>query len=285
MTAKKTDKTDKTDKTNGKDNNDNNNTPDVMSASEKKELQSYEASIRAANRGPFNQGRAFGLIRSKRLYRATHRTFDLYAKEKWDVTRARVSQLVSAARIRDMLKGAGFKVLPVTESQCRPFARIELDMDYDVTIKAIWGDVVGCKEPVTAKLVTDKVADKIGKPEPSVHTGAGAGSNAGDNDGADAGQSGADASGVDNESASAEQRAEIRELKAKIAYLESALAAEKAAHKRTRQVRRKSIPQSKLAKDLFKAGFRAMSKKHHPDLGGDLATMNELNKLKTTLGV
>jgi DnaJ-class molecular chaperone len=45
------------------------------------------------------------------------------------------------------------------------------------------------------------------------------------------------------------------------------------------------VPSSKIAKDLFKAGFRAMAKKHHPDNGGDNVVMGELNDLKQALNI
>jgi hypothetical protein len=73
----------------------------------------------------------------------------------------------------------------------------------------------------------------------------------------------------------------MRKLKQRIAYLESALSAEKKAHQRTAQSKGK--PTSKMAKELFKAGYRKLATKYHPDQGGSKEQMQELNELKSTL--
>jgi hypothetical protein len=246
-----------------------------------KALRSCETTIRNAQRAFYNMGRALATIRNDRLYRATHSTFDKYAAERWDMTRQRVAQLIASWRIHEQLKAYGFKVLPQTESQCRPFSKIPEDMGYDAAVIAIWVEVdsaVSAGERLTAKLVLTIVDEYLGI---EAKPGAAAGDAAGETAGAAAGAAG----DADGESASAELREEIRGLKAKIAYLESALAAEKQAHKRTKQQRGGSLPTSKLAKDLFKAGYRAMAKKHHPDHGGNAETMTELNELKETLSI
>ena len=177
-----------------------------------------------------------------------------------------------------MLKATGCTVLPTTESQCRPFAKVPENTEYDSTVKHIWVSVlaqIDLGEKLTAKLV-DTIANKIlgieTKAPENKGQEAGTGANAGTTDGA-------------TDSASETARAEVRELKAKIAMLESALAAEKQAHKRTRSNVGGAVPKTKLAEDMLKAGFRAMAKKHHPDHGGSADTMKELNALKSQFGI
>lgn len=274
MTKKTDKKTDK--KTTAKE-----ETIITLDATEKKALTNAESTIRNGLKAFFNVGKALAAIRTGRLYRAGFSTFDKYAAEKWDMTRARVSQLIASYRIHDMLKLAGFATLPTTESQCRPFSKVPEDGLYDVNIKRIWDAVLtqarDLKVALTAKLV-DEMTNKVlcietKTPENKQATG--------DSDGRSAGATGSEE--CDNASETA--RAEVRELKAKIAFLESALAAEKQAHKRTRTAGGSAMPKTALATDLLKAGFRAMAKKHHPDHGGSADTMRELNGLKQEMGI
>ena len=251
----------------------------TLDPSEKKALTNAESTIRNGLKAFFNVGKALAAIRTGRLYRANFSTFDKYADVRWDMTRARVSQLIASWRIHEMLKAAGFTLLPTTESQCRPFAKVPENTEYDATVKHIWSSVVAqfdLGEKLTAKLVdtmTNKVLGIETKTTDNKGQEAGTGASAGDsaNGGTD--------------SASETARAEVRSLKAKIAFLESALAAEKQAHKRTRSNVGGAVPNTKLAEDLLKAGFRAMAKKHHPDHGGSADTMKELNGLKQQFGI
>lgn len=261
------------------DNNQNqNDATNNLNSDEKKRLQSAEASIRNGLKSFYNVGRALSDISQFRLYRETHSTFAKYAKEKWDMTTARVSQLQHAYRVHALLSSLDIKPLPATESQCRPLVRIPADADMDARIVKVWSDVITTAgaAKITAKMVNDAVDAELGidkqhagEEKQDAKSSAGAGPAAG-------------AEG-NEESASAEMRAMVRELKRKVAYLESALEAEKQAHKRTEA--KKGIPTSATAKQLFKAGYRAMAKSAHPDHGGDEKTMQELNELKDILGI
>jgi hypothetical protein len=279
---------------NDTDNNqDKGETMDTLSTEEKKRFVACESSIRNGLKSFYNVGRAVCEIREGRYYRETHATGDAYFSEKWDMTRQRVSQLVFAHHVYSLLKEFGFTTLPGTESQCRPLSRIPEGMTHDNDIIAVWSGVLETKNRITAKLVSDQVDAFMGKgdgkgagdsKEPGA--GAGTGDNAGDGQGAEGGAgAGADSQDTKGADKEAELLAALRDAQAKIAYLESALAAEKKAHQRTRTSAKHGMPTSKLAKDLFKAGFRAMAQKHHPDHGGDAATMKELNNLKAELGI
>ena len=247
---------------------------ETISADEKKQLVSAEASIRNGLKSYQNIGKALTIIAQGRLYRATHTTMTNYAREKWDMTTARVSQYQHAYRVHELLTAHDIKPLPATESQCRPLVRIPADDNMDAAIMHVWRECIASPGKITAKLVNDKVDEHLGIDRtPAAEASE-------NSDGQTDGQT---ASGTDSPSASAEMRAEMRAMKRKIAYLESALAAEKKAHQRT-QVS-KGLPQSAMAKSLFKAGFRAMAKQHNVDNGGTAEAMAELTELKTTLNI
>jgi hypothetical protein len=246
----------------------------TLTEAEKHELQNAEAVVRDGLRAFWRVGVAVGRIQDQRLYRATHSTAAQYFAEKWDMTPARVSQLVHAARVYEVLRVNGIMPLPQTESQCRPLSRLVADAHLDGNITRAWF-LAGDGQKLTAKTVAAAVDVILGKqpqgstPDPEGNKGARKAANANDTS--------------DETSAAAEMRAELRALKQKIAFLESALSAEKSAHARTQKSG--GIPQSALAKKLFKAGFRAMAQAVHPDHGGSTTDMAELNNLKTTLGI
>jgi hypothetical protein len=262
----------------------------TLNTHEKKRKAACEAAIRNGQKAFYNMGRAVGEIRTSRLYRDTHATADLYFQERFDMTRQRVSQLVFAHHVHSLLKEFGFTTLPNTESQCRPLSRVPEGMTHDNDIISVWSEVVASNERITAKLITNKVDAFL---DPNAGTDSSTSESAEDNKAS--GQStgaedskaggGAEDKGADNIDKEAELLTALRNAQAKIAYLESALAAEKKAHQNTRSAARFSAPSSKLAKDLFRAGFRAMAQKYHPDHGGDQGTMKELNELKSRLGI
>lgn len=257
-----------------------NEAPDTLNADEKKRLLSAEASIRGGLKAFYNVGRALSDISQFRLYRETHSTFAKYAKEKWDMTTARVSQLQHAYRVHALLSALDVKPLPASESQCRPLVRIPADSDMDARIAKVWSDVIAAADgrKITAKMVNDAVDAELGIDKQHADEAKHDAHDAHANTGGTAGNESAD-----DPSASAELRAMVRELRRKVAYLESALEAEKQAHKRTGA--KKGIPTSATAKQLFKAGYRAMAKTAHPDHGGNASTMKELNELKSVLGI
>lgn len=279
-----------TDQTSNQSDNQANNT---LTTDERKALNSCEATIRNGQKAFFNVGRALSVIRTDRLYRAAFATFDAYAAEKWDMTRQRVSQLIASFRIYWLLKSYEFTVLPATESQCRPFSRVPEDMRYDDNVVSIWSTVTGDGERVTAKAVAEAtdtiIREYVLKNYPEDSTLYKQWAPKQDNQTQDAGGSagaGGTTAGADTADKQEDtNRALIRELQRKIAFLESTLAAEKKAHQRTQASKGNTVPTSKLAKDLFKAGFKAMARQHHPDLGGNVDTMQALNELKSDLGI
>lgn len=263
-------------KTNDKSQKVNNNLESIT-PDEKRILVSCEASIRNGLKAYQNVGKALTIIAQGRLYRSTHSTFAKYAKDKWDMTTGRVSQLQQAYRIHQLLQVAGFKTLPVTESQCRPLSRIPQDESMDSRIIAVWRAVVDSKEKITAKLINDAVDTELGI-EPKQET---ADDSKGTGTAGKAGTADDDETRAEKDCKLAEMRAELLAARQKIAYLESVLEAEKRAHQRTKAAN--GVPKSELATKLYKAGFRAMAKQCHPDHGGNAKDMAELNALKDVL--
>lgn len=71
-------------------------------------------------------GNALAEIRDSRLYRQTHKTFEDYCRERWNMVASRARQLIGAAQIASNLESVT-TVTPTHESQVRPLAKLEPD--------------------------------------------------------------------------------------------------------------------------------------------------------------
>lgn len=69
-------------------------------------------------------GYALAAVQESRLYRATHRTFDEYCAERWNLSRSYASRLTQASMVMEMLPIGNIQVLPEIESQVRPMTRL-----------------------------------------------------------------------------------------------------------------------------------------------------------------
>lgn len=86
----------------------------TLSAIETAELAQHEAVIERGLPTFFEVGTALMAIRERRLYRATHSSFEVYMRERWSMTKARATQLIGAAQVVENLGDA-----PINESQTR----------------------------------------------------------------------------------------------------------------------------------------------------------------------
>lgn len=82
----------------------------------------------------YKVGQALAEIRDNQLYRETHRTFEVYCKEMFDVARNQAYRLIDAAQAYDDLSPTGgqiidgetvtITVLPANERQIRPLIKV-----------------------------------------------------------------------------------------------------------------------------------------------------------------
>lgn len=92
-------------------------TTDLLSTTERAELQTLESRISVHMAGFIEVGESLGEIRDKRLYRESHATFDAYLQDKWSMTRQHANRLVAAAHTASVLEPIGFR--PENERQAR----------------------------------------------------------------------------------------------------------------------------------------------------------------------
>lgn len=87
----------------------------ALLAAEASELAQHEAVIERGLTTFFAVGRALQAIREKRLYRASHTSFEAYMRERWGMTKTRAIQLIGAAQVVENLADSA----PANEAQTR----------------------------------------------------------------------------------------------------------------------------------------------------------------------
>lgn len=65
------------------------------------------------------------VLRDKRLYRSTHKTFEDYCQERFGITRIQAHRRIAFGQLIDDLLPRGNKNLPATERQARPLTKLD----------------------------------------------------------------------------------------------------------------------------------------------------------------
>jgi len=122
---------------------------------ESDELAEQEAIIERGIRTFVEVGHALATIRDLRLYRATHRTFDEYCRERWEFSPHYARCQIRAAEVVTMVTEAGVRqdLVPKTERQARALTPLKDDVPTAVAVlKAVGPNA-------TAKAIEARVAE------------------------------------------------------------------------------------------------------------------------------
>ena len=82
-------------------------------------------------------GLALKMLRDKRLYRGTHKTFESYCRERFGHSRQKANFLIVAADIYQHLTTNGCQILPANERQIRPLCLLQPDQQTEAWITAL----------------------------------------------------------------------------------------------------------------------------------------------------
>lgn len=127
---------------------------------ENRELLHHEHVIKSGLE-TFNEvGNALMAIRDARLYRATHKSFEDYCRERWNIQRAHAYRLIEAAAVVHNLSPIGDT--PKSESVARPLTKLPPADQPKAWAKA-QEIAVTANRPATAKIVEQAVAEIGGK--------------------------------------------------------------------------------------------------------------------------
>jgi hypothetical protein len=133
-----------------------------LSETEFNDLENCEKIIAKGLNTFVEVGNSLKKIHDEKLYREDYFTFDEYCKERWDFTDRYARNLISGSEVNENLKSGTIvpKILPQTESQARPLAKVK---NPELQRQA-WGKVeeaIETGKTLTAKLVQDKVNEVI----------------------------------------------------------------------------------------------------------------------------
>lgn len=130
------------------------------------ELETLEAKVAAAKAAWLDAAAALEEILTKKLYRATHDTFEGYCLERWGMSRSYANRLVQGAKVVEKLPPIGGNP---AESVIRPLVSLEPDERAEVWREAVELSPAG--KP-TAKDVREAVKTVVEKAEPKQRSAA-----------------------------------------------------------------------------------------------------------------
>ena len=123
-----------------------------LTAAEKKKLAKLEAVV---SKGTSDVGRALIEIRDQKLYRASHRTFESYCRDRWALSKSQGYRQIGAVEVLTDLSPIGDKItLPQNEAQCRPLIPLSTKER-----RKAWAEVAekAAGKPITARLISQVV--------------------------------------------------------------------------------------------------------------------------------
>jgi hypothetical protein len=96
---------------------------DILTASESTALAQNEAVIERGIQTFYEVGMALADIRDRKLYRADHGTFEEYAQQRWNMSRTRAYELMSASAVVSAIADTEVPA-PANEGQARALSRV-----------------------------------------------------------------------------------------------------------------------------------------------------------------
>jgi hypothetical protein len=140
---------------------------DALALSEQDELKHHEGIIDRGLKTFVDVGFSLLAIRDGRLYRAGFSTFEDYCRERWGFARTYAFYMIEAAKVVENLSVHYSEQLPATETQARPLAQLDLELQ-----QAAWQQVIDTAPDgkITAAHIQSVVDEIQHKPKPeSVH--------------------------------------------------------------------------------------------------------------------
>lgn len=135
----------------------------ALAPQEQEELDQQERVISKGMSTFLEVGNALMTIRTKRLYRATHSTFEHYCKQKWGFTKTSANRYISASSVVEDIRGITPLVpTSLSESQLRPLTLLKA-ADRQKVWKAVINEMDESKVPrrITANLITKKIREVV----------------------------------------------------------------------------------------------------------------------------
>ena len=136
--------------------------PNELTTTDTTLLRECEDKIDRSLRSFVDIGDALLEIRESRLYRDEYEAFEGYCQARWNITKSRANQLISASRlVRNLESNGDESVLPSSESVARELQRVGEDRVGDVWNRIVETAPVGSNNEamVTARHVRETIAN------------------------------------------------------------------------------------------------------------------------------
>jgi hypothetical protein len=117
----------------------------TMMVTEKARLRECEAIVEKDSAAFMRVGVALAEIRDSKLYRDTHKTFELYCQERWKFTKSRANQLIQAAGVAKNLTSITCQKPNAIQAEALAKAPPEKQ-------EAVWEKVASNGKPTAAKV-------------------------------------------------------------------------------------------------------------------------------------
>ena len=131
-----------------------------LAPQEKNRLQELEGTIKTNLKAFYEVGSALAEIRDSRLYRETHKTFEDYCRDRWDMKRDYAYKMIASSNVYKNLDVDNCIHKPFTESQARPLTKLEPEQQVEAWQQAVETAPDG---KVTAKHVKEVVNQITGE--------------------------------------------------------------------------------------------------------------------------
>lgn len=105
-----------------------------LTTTESTDLTTYEQTIESGMQSFLQVGEALWKIREGKLYRASHKTFEDYCREKWSMSKTHCNRLITGSLVANEVAPMGVEI--TSERQARELSRIEPSRRVEVLEKA-----------------------------------------------------------------------------------------------------------------------------------------------------
>ncbi|MBD2309556.1 hypothetical protein H6G17_29385 [Chroococcidiopsis sp. FACHB-1243] len=110
---------------------------EFLSPEEERQLHLLERKVERVTPTLVDAGKALQEIRTRRLFRGTHRNFEEYCQDRFGFTRRHVDYTIAAATVIENLRTNGSQILPTSERQVRDLLKLEPDEQCQVWHQAL----------------------------------------------------------------------------------------------------------------------------------------------------
>ena len=107
-----------------------------LDVTEQARLQELESIVDHGLQTFYEVGKALDEIREQKLYRETHKSFEIYCRDKCGIARQTAHRFISAAQVVDNLRPIGLKI-PTKENQVRPLTGLPPELQLEIWQEAL----------------------------------------------------------------------------------------------------------------------------------------------------